>query len=48
MREGERVSKGQLIGYTGGGLLMRPEEIEFRVALLLEGRTRFVDPAAYY
>jgi septal ring factor EnvC (AmiA/AmiB activator) len=48
VREGERVSKGQLIGYTGGGLLMRPEEIEFRVALLLEGRTRFVDPAAYY
>ena len=48
VREGERVTKGQLIGYTGGGLLMRPEEMEFRGALLLEGTTRFVDPSAYY
>lgn len=48
VKDGEKVTKGQLIGYTGGGLLMRPEELEFRVALLTGGSTRFVDPSAYY
>lgn len=48
VKDGEKVAKGQLIGYTGGGLLMRPEELEFRVALLTGGSTRFVDPSAYY
>ncbi|GLV47291.1 peptidase M23 [Thermus sp. LT1-2-5] len=48
VQEGERVSQGQLLGYTGGGLLIRPEELEFRVAVRLGAETRFVDPAAYY
>ncbi len=48
VQEGQRVARGQLLGYTGGGLLMRPEELEFRVALDQGGRTVFVDPSAYY
>ncbi|WP_243028200.1 murein hydrolase activator EnvC family protein [Thermus albus] len=48
VQEGQRVQKGQLLGYTGGGLLIRPEEVEFRVAVRLGGETRFVDPSAYY
>jgi len=46
--EGQRVSRGQLLGYTGGGLLIRPEELEFRVAVRMGEGTRFVDPSAYY
>lgn len=46
--EGQRVSRGQLLGYTGGGLLIRPEELEFRVAVRVGEETRFVDPSAYY
>jgi len=46
--EGQKVSRGQLLGYTGGGLLIRPEELEFRVAARVGEETRFVDPAAYY
>ena len=42
------VERGQLLGYTGGGLLIRPEELEFRVAVRIGGETRFVDPSAYY
>lgn len=48
VQEGQRVSRGQLLGYTGGGLLIRPEELEFRVAVRVGEETRFVDPAAYY
>jgi len=46
--EGQKVSRGQLLGYTGGGLLIRPEELELRVAVRVGEETRFVDPAAYY
>jgi septal ring factor EnvC (AmiA/AmiB activator) len=46
--EGQKVSRGQLLGYTGGGLLIRPEELEFRVAVRVGEETRFVDPATYY
>ncbi len=46
--EGQKVSRGQLLGYTGGGLLIRPEELEFRVAARVGEETRFVDPSAYY
>jgi len=46
--EGQKVSRGQLLGYTGGGLLIRPEELEFRVAARVGEETRFVDPATYY
>lgn len=48
VQEGQRVERGQLLGYTGGGLLIRPEELEFRVAVRIGGETRFVDPSAYY
>ncbi|MCS6869440.1 peptidoglycan DD-metalloendopeptidase family protein [Thermus sp.] len=48
VREGEKVARGQLLGYTGGGLLIRPEELEFRVAVRVGEATRFVDPEAYY
>ncbi|MFN4071775.1 MAG: peptidoglycan DD-metalloendopeptidase family protein, partial [Thermus caldifontis] len=48
VQEGQRVQRGQLLGYTGGGLLIRPEEVEFRVAVRVGGETRFVDPSAYY
>lgn len=48
VQEGQKVARGQLLGYTGGGLLIRPEELEFRVAVRVGEATRFVDPAAYY
>ncbi|BDG15985.1 murein hydrolase activator EnvC family protein [Thermus brockianus] len=48
VQEGQKVERGQLLGYTGGGLLIRPEELEFRVAVRVGSETRFVDPAAYY
>lgn len=48
VQEGQKVERGQLLGYTGGGLLIRPEELEFRVAVRVGDATRFVDPAAYY
>ncbi|GGN01682.1 peptidase M23 [Thermus composti] len=48
VQEGQRVRQGQLLGYTGGGLLIPPEALEFRVAVRVGEETRFVDPAAYY
>jgi len=42
------VRQGQVIGYLGGGLLIQPNELEFRVALRTGDATRFVDPSAYY
>ncbi len=48
VQEGERVRQGQVLGYTGGGLLIPPDALEFRVAVRVGGETRFVDPSAYY
>ena len=48
VQEGDRVRQGQVIGYLGGGLLIQPNELEFRVALRTGDATRFVDPSAYY
>ncbi|WP_347240172.1 peptidoglycan DD-metalloendopeptidase family protein [Thermus sp.] len=48
VQEGERVRQGQVLGYTGGGLLIPPDELEFRVAVRVGEETRFVDPSAYY
>ncbi|SDE51980.1 Septal ring factor EnvC, activator of murein hydrolases AmiA and AmiB [Thermus arciformis] len=48
VQEGQRVRQGQVLGYTGGGLLIPPDELEFRVAVRVGEETRFVDPAAYY
>ena len=48
-KELDRVSSaGYAIGYLGGGLLIQPNELEFRVALRTGDATRFVDPSAYY
>ncbi|AEB12288.1 murein hydrolase activator EnvC family protein [Marinithermus hydrothermalis] len=45
---GERVEQGQLIGYLGGGALIPPDVLWFRVALEQDGAFRYVDPALYY
>lgn len=48
VREGQSVARGQVIGYTGGGLLIPPDELEFRVAVRQGTTTLFVDPSRYF
>ena len=45
---GQRVEQGQLIGYLGGGALIPPDVLWFRVAIEKDGAFRYVDPALYY
>jgi len=46
---GQRVSQGQLIGYTGGGVLIPSDQMWFRVIFIDEtGNFRYVDPSRYY
>ncbi|MCS7058909.1 MAG: peptidoglycan DD-metalloendopeptidase family protein [Meiothermus sp.] len=46
---GQRVSQGQLIGYTGGGVLIPSDRMWFRVIFIDEnGNFRYVDPSRYY
>lgn len=46
--EGQRVSKGQLIGYTGGGALIPPDQVWFRVGIPTTNGNRYIDPSSLY
>ncbi|PZA08989.1 peptidase M23 [Meiothermus sp. PNK-Is4] len=48
VEEGQRVRRGQLLGYTGGGALIAPEQVWFRVGIISGGSIRYVDPSAFY
>lgn len=48
VEEGQRVRRGQLLGYTGGGALIAPEQVWFRVGIINGGNIRYVDPSAFY
>lgn len=45
---GSDVRQGQLLGYTGGGALIPPDVLWFRVAISGPGGLRYVDPSGYY
>ena len=46
---GDRVYKGQIIGNTGGGVLIPNDEMWFRVIVISgDGGFNFVDPSRYY
>ncbi|RDI94835.1 peptidase M23 [Meiothermus sp. QL-1] len=46
---GQRVAQGQLLGYTGGGVLIPSDQMWFRVIFIDEnGNFRYVDPSRYY
>ncbi|HEU4740293.1 MAG TPA: peptidoglycan DD-metalloendopeptidase family protein [Meiothermus sp.] len=48
VEEGQRVGRGQLLGYTGGGALIAPEQVWFRVGVINGGSIRYVDPSVFY
>lgn len=46
---GQRVSQGQVIGFTGGGVLIPSDQMWFRVIVIdNNGNFRYVDPSRYY
>ena len=46
---GQRVSRGQTIGYTGGGVLIPSEQLWFSVAIINDdGNYFYVNPSRYY
>jgi len=46
---GQRVSQGQVIGFTGGGVLIPNNQMWFRVIFIDDnGNFRYVDPSRYY
>ncbi len=45
---GDHVDQGEVIGYLGGGALIPPNVLWFRVAVWKNGRFYYVDPDAYY
>lgn len=45
---GDRVSQGQVIGTTGGGVLIPGDEMWFRVIVISTDGFRYVDPSRYY
>jgi|GEM_PF-133375 len=46
---GQRVSQGQVIGFTGGGVLIPSNQMWFRVIVIdNNGNFRYVDPSGYY
>ncbi len=48
VQTGDRVEQGEVIGYLGGGTLIAPNVLWFRVAIWKKGRFYYVDPADYY
>ncbi|MDX2006014.1 MAG: peptidoglycan DD-metalloendopeptidase family protein [Meiothermus sp.] len=47
--EGQRVDRRQLIGFTGGGVLIPTEQLWFQVAILNDdGNYFYVNPSRYY
>lgn len=46
---GQRVGQGQVIGFTGGGVLIPSNQMWFRVIVIdNNGNFRYVDPSRYY
>ncbi|WP_297854476.1 murein hydrolase activator EnvC [Meiothermus sp.] len=46
---GQRVGQGQVIGFTGGGVLIPSDQMWFRVIVIdNNGNFRYVDPSRYY
>jgi len=46
---GQRVGQGQVIGFTGGGVLIPNNQMWFRVIFIDDnGNFRYVDPSRYY
>lgn len=46
---GQRVGQGQVIGFTGGGVLIPNDQMWFRVIVIdNNGNFRYVDPSRYY
>lgn len=46
---GQRVTQGQVIGFTGGGVLIPSNQMWFRVIVIdNSGNFRYVDPSRYY
>ncbi|MFN3392226.1 MAG: murein hydrolase activator EnvC family protein, partial [Meiothermus ruber] len=46
---GQRVTQGQVIGFTGGGVLIPSNQMWFRVIVIdSSGNFRYVDPSRYY
>ncbi len=46
---GQRVDQGQLIGFTGGGVLIPSNQMWFRVIFIEDnGNFRYVDPSRFY
>jgi len=46
---GQRVAQGQVIGFTGGGVLIPSNQMWFRVIVIdSEGNFRYVDPSRFY
>ncbi|WP_027881487.1 murein hydrolase activator EnvC family protein [Meiothermus rufus] len=46
---GQRVSQGQVIGFTGGGVLIPSNQMWFRVIFIEDnGNFRYVDPSRFY
>ena len=45
---GDKVEKGEVIGYLGGGTLVKPDVLWFRVVAYVKGDFKYVDPAKYF
>jgi len=45
---GDHVTQGEIIGYLGGGTLIPPDVLWFRVAIWKNGRFHYVDPDPYF
>ncbi len=45
---GDHVEQGEIIGYLGGGALIPPDVLWFRVAIWKNGRFYYVDPDPYF
>jgi len=45
---GDRVEQGEIIGYLGGGTLIKPDVLWFRVAIWKNNRFYYVDPDPYF
>jgi len=48
VQTGDRVEQGEVIGYLGGGTLIAPDVLWFRVAIWKKGRFYYVNPEDYY
>jgi murein DD-endopeptidase MepM/ murein hydrolase activator NlpD len=45
VKVGDRVTKGQMLGYLGGSTLVAPDTLKLWVQVTENGGSAFVDPA---